>query len=168
MPALRLRTLFGLFSILLLGGSQAYAIPMTTDQENEVRFAFQVAADRARNCEFLAKKAPWLQKKMISSFESEIRIALKESEVREEDECAHSSPAWVTPSKRMVLRPIAFHPVCRGLAAVIFHEMVHMNWTFVAEPEHLGWGSEEQVQELERACIPEVATEQPARVAIGL
>lgn len=133
---------------------------ITEDREIAIRFAYKVASDTARTCKFLARMAPWLQARMIDAFEdNKIQINVRARDPDEEDECAFSRPSWLSSTHKMVIHPLAFHPVCRGLASVIFHEMVHMTWTYVAEPGKFGWGSEEAVQALEGLCLPEAPRE---------
>lgn len=125
-----------------------------SERENNVRTAFAEAAQQARVCTALAEKTPWLRERMIEAFDhAKITIELLPTDKSVLDECAHSNPSWVFSTHKMFIRPAAFHPTCRSLASVIFHEMIHMTWTYTAQPGHLGWGSEEEVRDLEYACI---------------
>ena len=105
--------------------------------------AHSQAYDKTLKCTYLKFYHPNLRKDLLNKFRTEtITYTFKDYDPDYPGECAYTYPGWFGQNK-IRLKNLAFTKLCGKLSSVIFHEMIHLAWT---------WGSEKEVSHIENLC----------------
>ena len=153
----RFRLGYILFLIVLgqsLFAQEFVADGFSKEQELALSDAVKEAQLKTLECDYLSINYRWLQKKMVKSFENNVLKFKLDRDAYKKDnfECAHTNPSYFFAGSKIILSPVAFKPACYGLGWIVFHEMIHLNWTFFGS-EKLGWGDEDTVYKISEECF---------------